>query len=134
MKNAIFYNEREAVYPCNLRFLPIFPYLPPPQIIPFIINYPASIISLGHYIYIETSAPARHGDIARLRSAPIPYRRGSQCLEFWYHMYGEHVNTTSVYIVGASSTSLEWTIKGNQGNFWGKGKFPIEEGEDEFSV
>ena len=48
-------------------------------------------------------------------------------------MWGPNINTTSVYVQG-SSLSLVWRLKGNQGNHWFKGQFPIEDGLDEFSV
>lgn len=41
--------------------------------------------STGRYIYIETSFPAKKGDIARIKS---PNLESTVCFEFWYHMYG----------------------------------------------
>ena len=53
---------------------------------------------LGHYIYIETSAPRRPGDKARLTSPSYPAATNSECLQFYYHMYGIHIGTLNVRV------------------------------------
>ena len=50
----------------------------------------------GHYMYIETSAPRKQGDKARLMSPS--YKDNSDiCVQFWYHMYGSGIGTFNVY-------------------------------------
>ena len=44
---------------------------------------------LGHYVYIETSAPRVKGDKAWLLSQSFNSFSGhGRCMSFWYHMYG----------------------------------------------
>ena len=69
--------------------------------------------AVGHYLYIEASAPRQSGDKARLVSAdysPI----GSQCLEFWYNMYGRDTGTLNVYL--KKGTNLGSPVLTKQGN------------------
>ena len=59
--------------------------------------------STGYYIYIETSSAGsgrKPGDVARIASQRViqPSSSGS-CIQFWYHMYGEHVRQLSVKLV-----------------------------------
>ena len=76
---------------------------------------------LGRYMYIEASSPRRPGQAARLFS-PLVTASGSstKCLEFWYHMYGPHVGSLSVYTnttTGILSTAI-WSKNATQGNLW----------------
>ena len=84
--------------------------------------------SAGYYMYIETSAPVKPGDKARLIS---PGLNGAAqfCITFWYHMYGPHINALNVYL--AQNTTLGtpvWRRSGTQGNKWNKGTFTIQGG------
>ena len=47
-------------------------------------------------MFIETSAPRRQGDKARLMS-PTYTDSTAICVKFWYHMYGNGVGTLNVY-------------------------------------
>ncbi|KAK7473655.1 hypothetical protein BaRGS_00035133, partial [Batillaria attramentaria] len=68
----------------------------------------------GRYMYFESSS-GQNGYKAQLVSPIISIARGqSACLTFWYHMYGEHVSSLTVY---RNATSL-WTRSGDQGNMW----------------
>ena len=76
---------------------------------------------LGRYMYIEASYPRRPGQAARLFS-PLVTVSGlsTKCLEFWYHMYGPHVGSLSVYTnttTGILSTAI-WSKNATQGNLW----------------
>ena len=74
--------------------------------------------STGYYIYIETSAPRKANDTARIESATIPATQ-LKCLQFWYHMYGPHVDTLNVYTKANKQLgSPVWTLSGTQGNKW----------------
>lgn len=57
---------------------------------PFLIYF----LLLGHYIYIETSAPVVTGHVARLKS-PVLFstKETPRCLIFWYHMWVFHFNS-----------------------------------------
>ncbi|XP_035690046.1 MAM and LDL-receptor class A domain-containing protein 1-like, partial [Branchiostoma floridae] len=53
--------------------------------------------SSGHYMYLETSVGSP-GQVARLVSAPFPASGTPYCLRFYYHMFGDHIETLNVYI------------------------------------
>ncbi|XP_067654295.1 MAM and LDL-receptor class A domain-containing protein 1-like isoform X2 [Haliotis asinina] len=74
---------------------------------------------LGHYMYIETSAPRRPGDVARLNSFTLTGPTSLTCLTFWYHMYGISIGTLNVYVLrnGVLSSPI-WHLSGNQGDSW----------------
>ena len=76
---------------------------------------------LGRYMYIEASYPRRPGQAARLFSPLVTVSGSStKCLEFWYHMYGPHVGSLSVYTnttTGILSTAI-WSKNATQGNLW----------------
>ena len=65
----------------------------------------------GHYVYIESSYPQKHGDKAWLVSEAIESPRGA-CLDFWYHMKGNSTGNMSVYyrITDKKPVSM-WSMK-----------------------
>lgn len=80
-------------------------------------------------MYIETSAPRRPGDKARLIS-PAVDGNYAQCVSFYYHMYGPHVKALNVYLASGNSTlgSPAWTRTGTQANAWQLGQLQIAGG------
>ena len=74
-------------------------------------------------MYVEVSGKKK-GDKATLES-PYYSRRRSQCLEFWYHMYGINVGTLNVYTKQLFFRRLVWAKSGNQGNLWRKAQVPL---------
>ena len=74
--------------------------------------------SAGYYVYIETSSPRKANETARIESATIPATQ-QKCLQFWYHMYGPHVDTLNVYTKINNQLGVPvWTLSGTQGNKW----------------
>ena len=70
-------------------------------------------------MYIETSYPRKKGDKARFLSPNYTPVKGGQCLQFWYHMYGNDIGTLNVYIkIGANLGIPVWIRSGNRGNVW----------------
>ena len=66
-------------------------------------------------MYIETSEPRRYGDNAKLEFLVPSSDIGSvSCLKFYYHMYGDTINTLNVY----NGNSTVFKKSGNQGNEW----------------
>ncbi len=73
----------------------------------------------GHYIYIETSFPAKENDTARIISEHLI--NGQGCLSLWYHMYGEDIGSLVIYTSTKSNPMTEVNrITGEQGNQWKK--------------
>ncbi|XP_070566390.1 MAM and LDL-receptor class A domain-containing protein 1-like [Ptychodera flava] len=82
--------------------------------------------STGFYMYIETSSPRVAGEVAYLYSPEVVPTSGTKCLQFWYHMYGQHVDTLNVYVeTGPSLTTPVWTRTGTYGDVWLEGQITI---------
>ena len=72
-------------------------------------------------MYIETT-PRSYGDKAKLEfSVPSSQVGKVSCLTFYYHMYGDAINTLNVYNGNA------WVFRksGNQGNVWLEAKVSL---------
>ncbi|XP_033095243.1 MAM and LDL-receptor class A domain-containing protein 1-like, partial [Anneissia japonica] len=80
----------------------------------------------GFYIYIEASLQNLN-DTARIWTLSYPATNGT-CIEWFYHMYGNTVNTLNVYIVNTADTvgTLAWTRRNDQGNLWRHGQISVE--------
>jgi len=72
----------------------------------------------GYYLLMESSAPRRPGDIARLAFS-LPANTGLCAVRFWYHMYGDSVGRLNVYQSSLNTGSvLKASINGTHGNQW----------------
>ena len=79
----------------------------------------------GYYMYIETSAPRRSGDKARLISPKYP-ATSWRCMTFFYHMYGSGIGTLNIYLKAQNQLGPSvWTESGDHGNQWNKGQATI---------
>ena len=75
----------------------------------------------GSYLYIETS-PRSYGDKARLEFRLPSSEVGKvSCLTFYYHMYGDTINSLNVY---SGNSKIFYKYK-NQGNVWLKAKMSL---------
>lgn len=82
---------------------------------------------LGHYLFIEASAPRQPGDNAQLQS-PLFSPTTAKCLNFWFIMYGADIGNLRVYLRAQNSTSTAtkiWDLFGDHGNSWMKGEVPF---------
>ncbi|XP_076075808.1 MAM and LDL-receptor class A domain-containing protein 1-like [Mytilus galloprovincialis] len=71
----------------------------------------------GYYVYTMStngSQPNEETDLLSGLIIPNP----KQCLTFWYHMYGEHINTLKVFMLNDNRTVELWRESANQGNKW----------------
>ena len=92
----------------------------------FIINFKAlttfccTLSARGWYLYIESSFPRKPNDTAKLISSIVPGTTayGGKCLSFWYHMYGTHISTLSVYVRSGSHDTFLWSKAGTHGDKW----------------
>ena len=73
----------------------------------------------GYFMYIETSKPREPGDYAVLQSKLFLSSK-ERCLQFYYHMYGDHIDTLRVtYSPTLLSNDITiWEKSQNQGNQW----------------
>lgn len=87
-------------------------------------------------MYIETSAPRRTGDYARLESpAFLPTDGNGECLVFWYHMYGNGIGRLNVYIKrGNALGTSTWSEYGNHGNRWLRGMITVKSPNQQWKV
>ena len=74
----------------------------------------------GYYFFMEASDRFK-GEVARLESPKIQSNGNAACMVFYYHLYGQSVDTLRVK-VGAQ---VLWDISGNQGNSWYKATVPL---------
>ncbi|ELT95065.1 hypothetical protein CAPTEDRAFT_67821, partial [Capitella teleta] len=49
------------------------------------------------------------------------------CVDFWYHMYGEHMGTLYLYVEDSQfgSRTYNISVSGNQGNQWQQARADI---------
>jgi len=88
---------------------------------------------IGFYAYIESSYPQIYGDAARFFSSIQTKQNQSVCLNFWYHMFGEDINTLNIYldehesqlISSKFNRTIIWKKTGSQGNRWKEGRKSI---------
>uniref|UniRef100_A0A665TSY9 MAM domain containing 2 n=2 Tax=Echeneis naucrates TaxID=173247 RepID=A0A665TSY9_ECHNA len=72
---------------------------------------------LGYYLYMEAS-PMLTGQSVRLLSRPLRGSRGTQCLRFYYHMYGSGMGQLNVYLDKDGQDALLWQRGGEQSIAW----------------
>ena len=49
-------------------------------------------------MFIETSSPQTSGMVARMLTPTYPAPSNGHCLEFYYNMYGQNIDTLSVIL------------------------------------
>ena len=71
-------------------------------------------------MYIETSSTSTNDTALLMMNGPTSSNGKLRCLQFWYHMYGAHVNTLSVHVKPENKKMLPplWKKTGTQGNRW----------------
>ncbi len=73
----------------------------------------------GHYIFIESSDPAKPNDKARIISEHLVVGQG--CFSLWYHMYGVNIGSLVIYTNTKSNPMTEVNrITGEKGDQWMK--------------
>lgn len=81
-------------------------------------------LTIGNYIYFESSSPVETGQNARILSKSFPKTSG-RCMSFWFYMYGDGMGTFSVYLKDTSSAKKLWGLEGDQGEGWKNAKVDI---------
>ncbi|XP_041367445.1 MAM and LDL-receptor class A domain-containing protein 2-like [Gigantopelta aegis] len=75
----------------------------------------------GYYIYIETSAPRRPNDSARIKSIVFrPTTSGVCRMRLFYHMFGPHVNALKIYkeVSNTGARNVIWSKLNSQADAW----------------
>ena len=75
-------------------------------------------------MYMEATG-ANQGDKTTLKSPYLYRKTKSQCLTFWYHMYGANIGTLNVRTTNFFFPQQVWSKSGNQGNLWRKAQVPL---------
>lgn len=76
-------------------------------------------------MYIETSAPRRNGDKARLIGPSLQVSQ-PQCFSFWYNMLGDHIKALNIYLKRGNSLGTPiWTRTGTQGATWKQAQLTV---------
>ncbi|VDI04554.1 Hypothetical predicted protein [Mytilus galloprovincialis] len=96
----------------------------------------------GHYIYMESSTPSRHGHYSRLLSPVYPWYKSRRCFQLWYHMLGPEEagymgNLEILLRIPSGQDHVEsqlFLIGGNQGNEWLKADVFIERQKGDFQI
>lgn len=70
-------------------------------------------------MFIESSSPRRPGDNAILQSATLS--AATNCIQFYYNMYGSSIGTLNVWVAGNKA----WSLSGNQGTGWRQGQVNV---------
>ena len=100
----------------------------------------AIAIPAGHYIYIDVSGKTQD-TVARLVSDYFKDTTSDGwCMEFWYHMYGDHVDKLTIYTKTYKDNveTAVWQMMGSFGPQWNQGLVHFQEtkqyqvGEDRF--
>nr|XP_054757010.1 MAM and LDL-receptor class A domain-containing protein 2-like [Lytechinus pictus] len=81
----------------------------------------------GYYAMIDSNNQAGQQK-ARVYSDVIPPPAVTSCIEFWYFMYGFHVNTLNIGTGiddGVTDGGILWTRTGEQGYQWVHGQVPF---------
>ena len=88
----------------------------------------------GYYVFIETSYPRKVGDKAWLVSESFS-PGGSNCLSFWYTMYGSGIGALRVWVWSQTGAQTPiWELHGNQGPNWLMGKVNIPKQTTSYKV
>jgi len=80
----------------------------------------------GHYIFIRGNEEINGLETAILSSPIFAENSLDVCLEFWYYMQGNKVETLSIYQYFSNSMRTLWKLSGNQQNQWMRANVPFE--------
>ncbi|XP_071508579.1 MAM and LDL-receptor class A domain-containing protein 1-like [Diadema antillarum] len=84
---------------------------------------------LGFFVFITSTYSLNSADKARLISPVAKSNARSSCVVFWYHMFGDDIETMNVYIMPDGGTppgnNRVWTKSSDQGNYWHYTNFKI---------
>lgn len=86
---------------------------------------------------MEASLPHQTGDVARMFSIPIEAKKGGQCvLRFFYHMFGVHVDSLTVYTLKVSTgiQTMRFKAQGDNGDMWIPAKIDLSNETEPFKV
>ncbi|XP_052069261.1 MAM and LDL-receptor class A domain-containing protein 1-like [Mytilus californianus] len=70
----------------------------------------------GNYIYLNASN-IEPGQKSNFTSVTVS-SEGDACFTFWFHMYGDGLETLNVYLVSETMTQKLWSRSGNKPDLW----------------
>ncbi|XP_041465298.1 MAM and LDL-receptor class A domain-containing protein 1-like [Lytechinus variegatus] len=91
---------------------------------------------LGFFVFVSSTYRLKPNYKARLISPPIEANSEPSCVVFWYHMYGDDVETLSVYVrkINGGLGTPQWTLNGNQRNYWHRQTIDIAASKDDYEL
>lgn len=78
----------------------------------------------GYYIYIEASESK--SNIKAKLASPWVVSTKTQCLQFWYFMYGYDTGSLKIFTKNNKSEKCVWEQKGDHGDIWRYGQTTLE--------
>lgn len=82
-----------------------------------------------NYIFIEASAPRKPNDEARLSFPKLNFA-GEVCVDFYYHMYGFHINALKLVRITEDQSTVVWMRTKQIGNVWLNASVGVELSEN----
>nr|XP_006821081.1 PREDICTED: apical endosomal glycoprotein-like [Saccoglossus kowalevskii] len=77
----------------------------------------------GWYIYLDNNADQFFGDAARLESPAVDFVANQpKCFTFWYHIYGAHIGSLSVYLQAGQRLNPIWAKRTTLGDQWNQAR------------
>ncbi|XP_036379703.1 enteropeptidase [Megalops cyprinoides] len=83
----------------------------------------------GYYI-VTPGGPGQLERNFRIYSLPLAHTNESLCLSFWYHMYGEDVQSLKVFVENETAVMLIFQKEGNYGDHWNYGQATLNDTMD----
>ena len=80
-------------------------------------NFCLIVFADGKYIYLESSSPAKYGQLAQI-SSRIFKPTENRTIKFYIYMHGKSVNFLRVLINATNSSREIWRMDGEHGRKW----------------
>ena len=61
-------------------------------------------------------------DVSAVLASDVIDKGDIMCIQFWYYMRGQDVDSLKIYIRSDKSKTLIWQLTGEQGNNWAFGQ------------
>ncbi|XP_015770385.1 PREDICTED: uncharacterized protein LOC107348826 [Acropora digitifera] len=80
-----------------------------------------TFLPTGRYMFIEPST-YYETDVSAVLASDVIDKGEIICIQFWYYMRGQDIDSLKIYIRTEKSKTLIWQLTGEQGNKWAFGQ------------